>query len=269
MPEDAPSEFDFLSLHGALRRERALEQLLAADTVLGADAELCINAQGVDYVDVVAATATRMRIARHRRLHPAGRVTIWLPETAGVAVRYRDMLEPLEDRVETMGSSAAAPAHYTLLPATSIDDSEAARLAGEYVFDACRDAHISRRRTGYITQAVIELADNAVTHATGATDAPVVAVNSFGRERSVEVAVTDAGTGIADAADPAEILRTLPGCAIAGGRGFLAQILRHGQQAGVEVTVEVIAGTARLRWSRTSHATVRRRHVPGLTVVAA
>lgn len=88
-----------LSLEGSLRGERALELLLAASVRQARDAELCVNAHMVDSVDVVAATATRMRIERHLREHPQGYVSIWLPQQSSVASRYYDILHPLPDQV--------------------------------------------------------------------------------------------------------------------------------------------------------------------------
>jgi anti-sigma regulatory factor (Ser/Thr protein kinase) len=262
--------FEFLSLSGSLTRAHALESLLAASTLDHEDAELCINATMVERVDVVAATATRMRLARHQREHPTGHASIWLPRRSATAARYADMLSPLPDRVDfgQRFPNTPAPTHYTLVPATQIPDSEAAVLAGEYVFDVCRRARISRRRAGYIAAAAMELADNAVVHAPAALDVPVLAVNSFGRARVVELAVTDAGTAVSDADDPITIVRSIPGRAIAGERGFLGQILRRGRQAGLDVTVEVMAGVAHLVWTTTRHRTIRARYVPGMTVVA-
>jgi len=262
--------FEFLSLRGSLTRGHALEGLLAAGTVDDEHAELCIDATMVERVDVVAATATRIRLARHQREHPTGHASIWLPRRAATAARYADMLSPLPDRVGFGRHlpNASAPAHYTLVPATQILDSDAAMLAGEYVFDACRRARISRRRAGYIAAAAVEIADNAVTHAPEAVDVPVLAVNSFGRARIVELAVTDAGTAVSEADDPIAIVRSIPGRAIAGERGFLGHMLRRAQQAGVDVTVEILAGVAHLTWATTRHRTTRRRYVPGMTVVA-
>jgi anti-sigma regulatory factor (Ser/Thr protein kinase) len=180
------------------------------------------------------------------------------------------MLSPLPDRVDfgRQLPNTPAPAHYTLVPATQIPDSDAAMLTGEYVFDVCRRARISRRRAGYIAAAAMELADNAVIHAPEALDAPVLAVNSVGRARVVELAVTDAGTTVSDADDPITIVRGIPGRAIAGEPGFLGQILRRGRQAGLDVTVEVLTGVAHLTWTTTRHRTTRTRYVPGMTVVA-
>jgi anti-sigma regulatory factor (Ser/Thr protein kinase) len=258
-----------LSLSGALTRGRALEQLLGAGSASAPDTELCINAVSVDAVDVVAATATRMCIARHLRQHPRGSIVIWPPRHVPVAARLADLLSPLPERVVLAGGpSASAPAHYALTPASVIDDSEAANLVGEYVLRASREARIGRRRAGYIAQAAMELADNAVIHAAGAADLPVLAVTSVGRERIVEVAVTDAGTTVSEADDPVALVRAIPGRALGGDPGFLGQIVRRGRQAGVDVTVEVLAGTARLVWTATSHRTVQRRHVAGMTVVA-
>jgi hypothetical protein len=141
-------------------------------------------------------------------------------------------------------------------------------LSGGYVFDACRKARISRQRARFISEATMELADNAVIHAADAADPPVLAVTSLGRERIVEVAVTDSGTTISEANDAPSLVRQIPGRAIAGEPGFLGQILRRGHEADVALTVEVFAGVARLVWTSAQHRTVRRRYVPGMTVVA-
>lgn len=268
MTSDDFSNFDHLSLHGQLRRDLALGQLLAPDMGQGEDVVLYFAADHVTLVDVVAATASSLRMARHLRLHPKGRIEIWRPKNQQIAARYLDMLDPLPDHVSVRESpTAKPPAHFTLLPATPIVDSESARLAGECVFDACADARISRRRAGYITAAVMELADNAVIHASGGEDPAFVAVSNFGRERTVEVAVTDCGEGISESGDEVKILRAIPGSAIRGERGFLAEILRRGHQAGVEVEVEMMAGRGRLRWSRTAHVAKKSGYVPGMTVV--
>lgn len=259
---------DMVSLSGPLRGDRALEQLLAPSLIQDPDTELCLNAHVVDSIDVVAATATRMRIERHPREHPQGSVSIWLPQQAAVAARFFDILNPLPGRVHVDAPASQPPAHFTLLPGTPIADSEDAQLAGEVVLDACRRARIARRRAGYITEATMELADNAVIHAHDPPDPAMVAVSSFGRERTVEIAVTDAGTAISEAEDPVAVLRTIPGRALAGERGFLGLILNRGRAAGVDVTVRMVAGTARLLWTPTQHRTERRRHVPGTTVIA-
>jgi anti-sigma regulatory factor (Ser/Thr protein kinase) len=259
---------DMVSLSGSLRDERALEQLLAPSVIQGPDTELCVNAHLVESIDVVAATATYMRIQRHLREHPQGSVTIWGPRQSSVAARFFDILSPLPDRVNMDVPQSQAPAQFTLLPATPIADSEDAKLIGEVVLDACLEARISRRRAGYITETAMELADNAVIHAGNALDPAVVAVSSVGRERIVEVAVTDAGRGISEAEDAADLLRTIPGRAVAGERGFLGVILIKGRAAGVDVAVRMIAGTARLLWTPAQHRTERRRYVPGTTVIA-
>lgn len=260
--------FDGVSLHGSLTRDRALVMLLGASTAEGRDAGLLLLARGVDSVDVVAATATRMRIARHLRSHPAGAVEFWLPGDSAVAARYLDLLDPLPDEVALDGDAGHPPAHFTLLPATQVADSEDARLIGEVVYDSCLEARIARTRAGYAAEAAMELADNALVHAAGAPDPPVVAVSSFGRERIVEVAVTDAGTAISENPAAETLLGALPGRALEENPGFLALILNKALAAGVEATVQVYAGTGRLLWTRTQHRTDRGLYVPGMTVVA-
>jgi anti-sigma regulatory factor (Ser/Thr protein kinase)/ABC-type transporter Mla MlaB component len=260
---------DILSLVGPLTRERALEALLAPSTAEGDDAELCLNAHAVDAIDAAGAAATRMRIERHTREHPAGYVSIWLPRHAAVASRFYDILQPLPENVGVgKVPDASPPPHFTLLPATPTRDSEDALLAGGVVLDACLEARIARRRAGYITETTMELVDNALIHGASAPDRPVVAVSSFGRERTVEIAVVDAGTAISEADDPTAVLRTIPGRALAGERGFLGMILSKGASAGVDVQVQILSGTGRLRWTPTQHRTERRRYVPGMTVIA-
>jgi anti-sigma regulatory factor (Ser/Thr protein kinase) len=266
---DTNMPYDMVSLAGPLRGDRALEELLAPSATQGEDAELCLNAHLVDSIDVVGATATRMRIHRHLREHPRGNVAIWLPQDAAVAARFYDMLRPLPDRVDVgeVPKSRAA-AHFTLLPATLITDSEDAQLAGEVVLDACINARIARPRAGYITEATMELADNAVIHAGDAADPAVVAVSSFGRPLIVEIAVTDAGEAISEAENSLATLGAIPGRALSGERGFLGLILNKGRSAGVDVTVRIAAGTGRLLWTPTQHRTGRERYVAGTTVVA-
>lgn len=260
---------EFLSLTGDVTRAHALEGLLTDSVSEEEDSELCVNVGSVEAVDVVTGTATRMRIARHLREHPRGRVTIFPPRRSGVAARFIDLLSPLPDDVVLADPPGTEPpVHYALMPATVVGDPEAVALLGEYAFDVSLRARISRRRASFISAAVMELSDNALRHGIGATDQPVIAVAGFGRERVVEVAVTDAGSALSEAEDPAEIVRTIPGRAIAGDPGFLGQILQLGRAAGADVRVELMAGTARLRWNSSSHRTERHRHVPGTTVVA-
>lgn len=260
-------ECDSRSLYGALTRARALELLMTPTAVLGDDARLVLAARLAEAIDVVGATATAMKIAQHRRLHPKGAVTFFLPRNAAVAGRYFELLEPLPDEVDVDGQREPAPANYALVPATQVTDSESAWLIGERVWDACRAARIGRRRAGYITEATMELADNALLHAGGASDAPVVCVSSFGRARIVEVSVSDSGTTISESEDSAAALRAIPGSGHQGGRGYLSVAMARAARAGVGLQVEAFAGTGRLLWRPTTHRTSRGRHVPGTTVV--
>ncbi len=259
---------DIVSLSGPLRGDRALEQLLAPSVIQDPDTELCLNALSVESIDVAAATAARMRIQRHLREHPRGSVTIWMPRHAAVGARLFDILNPLPEQVHVDAPESRPPAHFTLLPATPVADSEDAQLTGEFALDACQRARIANRRAGYIAEAAMELTDNAVLHARQASDPAVVAVASFGRERSVEIAVTDAGTAISEAEDAGALLGAIPGRALTGERGFLGLILDRGRAAGIEVSVRMVAGTARLLWTPMRHRTERGRHVPGTTVIA-
>lgn len=258
----------FESLEGSLTRDAALTKLLAPRAPQGADCELLLNARSVDVVDVLAGTATRMRMARHLREHPQGQVTIWPPRRSEVAARFLDLLSPLPDGVSAGQANATAPSTFTLLAASQIRDGEDAMLAGCVTFDACHDARVGRTRAGFAALAAIELSDNALIHAADATDPPVLAAACFGRERIVEVAVTDLGGSISESNRPAELLAALPRHAAAGKPGFLGQILRCGREAGVDIDMNIMAGVGRLRWTRDGHRVYTAPHVQGMTVVA-
>lgn len=256
-----------LSFTGTLTGTRALEQLLQPMPVEDPDTEVCLNLLAVESIDVIGAAAARMRIQRHLREHPQGSVTIWPPRRAAVAARFFALLGDFSERVYFESPEAEAPAHSTLLPATEVVDSDRARLVGEVLLDACEDARISGRRAAYVTVAAMELADNAVTHATDALDPAIVAVASVGRERIVEVVVIDAGTGISELQDPNSSLAAIPGRALGGDRGFLSTILIKARQAGVDVMVRVVAGTGRLLWTPEVHRSETGLYVPGTTVI--
>ena len=69
-------DVEYLSLAGDLRRDVAPRSLL---TPGDGSSELVILAAQVQRVDVVAGTAMGLRMARHLREHPSGRVVIMPP----------------------------------------------------------------------------------------------------------------------------------------------------------------------------------------------
>jgi anti-sigma regulatory factor (Ser/Thr protein kinase)/ABC-type transporter Mla MlaB component len=259
---------EWLSLSGNLTRASALEQLLAPSTSSDADSELGLDVRGVRRIDAVAAVACRLRIARHHREHRQGTVTLMLPREPAVAARLSALLDPLPERVTLAGQvDEQPPANYALVPATVVEDSHAAVALGGWTLEACERARISRTRSAFITAAAMELADNAVVHAQAPTDSPVVAVTSAARGLLVEVAVIDTGREIAESDDPREFLRTIPRRALDGRPGFLGNILQRARVAGLEVQVQVLAGTGRLVWTSMRHRTEAGLHLPGTTII--
>jgi anti-sigma regulatory factor (Ser/Thr protein kinase) len=255
---------EWLSVAGDLRRDVALSSFLPPGD---SRPELIVFSSQVQRVDVVAGTAARLRIAQHLREHPYGTVAIVPPVDAAVAERFLELLHPLPDRVSvTAARPLPARPRFALVPATPIPDSAAAVAAGEYALQACENARISEARSGVIALALMELADNALRHADGLDIAPVVAATVTGRERRVEVAVTDLGRGISEAETPRRVLGLIPGAN--RGTGFLPELLRLGMRHNLSVSIEVLAGRGRLRWTSQGHATEDRRYVVGTTVVA-
>jgi ABC-type transporter Mla MlaB component len=259
---------ELLSLSGDLTREHAIAQLLTASTSQEADNELCLHAAGVERLDAVTAAALRLRFARDAREHPHGTVTLVPPNDADVAARLAALLDKLPARVTlTKEVTAQPPANYALVPATLVEDSHAAVALGGFTLEACERARIARQRRAFIVQAAIELADNAVVHAEGSTDPPVVALTNVDRGHVIELAVIDTGRGIADADDPRAFLRTIPRRALDGEAGFLSDILRRAHRAGIQVQVQIFAGTGRLLWTPMLHRTTAGVRVPGTSVV--
>jgi hypothetical protein len=191
-----------------------------------------------------------------------------VPSDSSVAVQLAALLGPLPERVTLAGQvNGEPPANYALVPATPVEDSHAAVALGSWTLDACERAGIARKRTAFVTAATMELADNAVVHAKGPTDAPVVAVTTATRGRVVEIAVLDTGRGVSESSDPREFLRTIPRRALDGKPGFLGNILQRARRADVQVQVQIFAGTGRLLWTPMRHRTRVGLRLSGTTVV--
>ena len=246
--------------------EGALTSFLGDEPEGEADAELMVYASGVDRVDVLSGAALRMRIARHLRKHPQGGVTITPPNDRLAAERLLDLISDLPERVSVMaGVQRPQPGRYALIPATQVRDAEGAHLVGEAALTACEAARVSDERASIVALAVMDLTENALLHAVEPEDPPVVAATVVGRERLVQVAVLDSGRGISEARSPEELLAGLP--SPLNGAGILPELLRRGRRDDLRVRIEVLAGTARLRWRWNGHATTKGVYVPGTTVV--
>ena len=260
-----PGETDWLSFGGDVRRDKALTSLLGPRE---AKAELVLFGPGVDNVDVVTGSAARLVIARQQRVRPDGRVLITPPTTAAVAERYLELLSPLPAGVAVTDAAPAAvdPPRYALLPATPVADYHAVNAAAEFSLEACDRGRISVVRANLVAWAVAELAENALVHAERTDDPPVVAMTVSGRERILEVAVTDLGRGLCDDPDVEARLRALPG--LRGGLSALSEFLSRGTRRGIQVSLEIYSGTGQLRWTQMRHRTSSGLWVPGTTVVA-
>lgn len=256
-------DVEYLSMTGDIRRQVAPRCLLAPGDE---NSELVIFAPGVTHVDVVSATATRLRMERHWRHHPGGRVSIEPPTATGAAEQYLEMLAPLPpDVVIAGGESPMGSSRVSLVPATPIPDESAAVDAARFALEACDVARISHARANIVALAIAELGSNALRHATNTVDPVVVAATVHGRARTLEVAATDLGQGFSDAKDAHRLLGQIPGAS--GGSGGLAHLIRRGERRNVNVTVEVLAGRGRLRWAWNSHRAEPLAYIPGTTVV--
>lgn len=207
-------DVEYLSMTGDISRQVAPRCLLMP----GDDSsELVILAAGVTQIDAVAGTATRLRLARHLRRHPNAQVTMVPPTDPTIAGRYIELLSPLPSGMTIAGDEAAAePGRFALVPATPISDESDAVAAAAFALEACDVAKVSYDRANLVALAVAELASNAIRHAIGTSDPVVVAATVRGRDRTIEVAATDLGQGLSEAADAARLIRTIPGAR--GGR---------------------------------------------------
>jgi len=259
-----PAESEWLSLVGDLRRRVALQCLLGESE---GHSELVVFAPQVERVDAVAGAALRVRIDRHLRQFPDGRVMIEPPTRSLPAEHLRELITPLPEGV-TFGEHDREDeiARFALVPATIVQDHEAAVAAAGYALEACEHARIADRRANLAAAAVAELSNNALQHAAGSDQAPAVAVTVSGRERVIEVAVVDLGTGISSSERPADALTHI--ASPEHGNGFLADFLRRGSKRDLDVSIEILSGTATLRRTWAAHRTENGSFVPGTTVVA-
>jgi hypothetical protein len=254
-----------ISLSGELRREQALTSILSEEPPGAPDAELLINTRHIEGHDVAAAAALRMRIARHLREHERGRVTIAPPKDPLLAARLEDVLLPLPDGAVLADAETPGPeVRYAVLPATQVTDPEAAHLAGETALEFCEALRISDERAGMIALAAMGLAEQALD-AEGATDAPVIAATVSGRTRRVELAVIDSGRAISESRSAKRMLETLT--APDNGAAILPELLRVGQRHELDVSIEILAGTGRLRWRWSGHTSEEGNYFPGTCVI--
>ncbi|MGH2878987.1 MAG: ATP-binding protein [Solirubrobacteraceae bacterium] len=256
-----------ISLSGSVDGQAALIGFLGPEPDGENDSDLMIAAAAVDRIDVLTGAAAKMRIARHLRRHPAGRVTVAPPREATVASRLLDLLGELPEAV-TIATDRELPerSRFALIPATQINDPEDAHAAGEFALEACEFARVAEERAGVIALTVMELAENALRHGRDGEDPPILAASVAGRERSVRVVVLDSGKAISEALSPTERLAAIPDHANV--RGFLPELLRLGRRHDLKVGIEILAGTGRLRWRWNGQHPGKGVHVPGTTVIA-
>jgi hypothetical protein len=260
-------ESQIVSLTGAIRGETALAAMLAPAAVAADAAELLVVAMGVTRIDVVTGVALRLRISRHLRCHPRGSVTLWPPSDPLVAQRLIELLGPLPEAVIVTPEVELRPrVSFGVVPTTVIPDVEAATLAARFALKACEAAGITAPRSALAVKAIVELSDNALRHAGPAADAPVMAMTVAERTRALELAVTDSGTAISGHPDPGGVLAAFRGAR--DGDAFLADLLRQGVKRRLDVRLEVLSGTARLRWTPLGHRIERIQHVSGTTAIA-
>ena len=257
-----------ISLSGPVAGEAALTGFLGPEPAdEETDCDLMIAAATVDHVDVVTGAAARMRIARHLRRHPDGRVTLTPPKDGTVADRLLELLADLPDAVRIAPEREPVEhPRFALIPATQISDGQDAHAVGEFALEACEAARVSDERAGIVALATMELAENALLHAKDAEDSPVVAATVSGRERHVQIAVLDSGNGISEARSADKTLAAIPDHKNVA--GFLPELLRLGQRHDLKVSIEILAGTGRLGWRWNGHRSLRGIHVPGTTVIA-
>jgi hypothetical protein len=254
-----------LSLSDELRREHALTSILSEAPVGDPAAELLINTRHIKSHDAVAAAALRMRVARHLREHERGRVTITPPKDPLLASRLEDVLLPLPEGVVLVDPESPGPeVRYAVIPATQVANPEDARLVGETALKFCEALRISDERAGMVALAAMGLAEQALA-AEGASDAPVIAATVAGRTRRVELAVIDSSRAIGESGSTKYALVALT--SPENGAAILPELLRVGQRHELDVNVEILAGTGRLRWRWNGHQTNEGIYVPGACTV--
>jgi anti-sigma regulatory factor (Ser/Thr protein kinase)/ABC-type transporter Mla MlaB component len=254
----------YLSLQGDLRREVALAAVLP-DANPDAD-ELLITASGVQRVDAAAGSALRLAIERQIGGHDDRRIVVWAPSQPAPREQLIEMLTPLPDGVSLAGGSEApGPARHVLMPATLVPDELAAVVAAGWALERCDEARISYVRANLVGLAVAELASNSLRHAQGTLLPPAITVTVSGRERTIEVAAVDLGTGISEAKSSPDLLAAIPDPTAR--QGFFADLIRRGNVRGLAIQINIMSGVGRLRWAWNGHQAQRSAYIPGTTVI--
>ncbi len=222
-----------------LRRAEALDLLLPGASQPVYDGEFEIDVAVLDTLDPVVAVALRLCLDQRHDADRPSRMRITDPRPNALVEQTLALAGAEPDApVTALDSTNALEAHRAvLLPATRVPTAEAASACGGRVLEACRAAQISAAASGLIVVATMELSDGLRLIA--GPDPPAVAVARRVADELVDVVVVASDT-IENDADPAAL-------GPAFDDEFITPLLDRAGTIGVDMQVEVIAGTTTVR----------------------
>lgn len=224
------------------------------------DPDLVIDATAAQIVDAFTGAVTMADIEDHLGKPGRGRgVTVTPPEGGEVHGRFYTMLAlaPERCRVEHSGPTAPVRDARVLLPAVrarTVAEADALALflrASSQRADL-GDARLAPRQAGLLANALPDLVDNGLRHAPDSGCGVIVCAALESDSREVQLVVTDLGPAISGPA-ALEALRAAWGRSRAE-LGSLHYLTERASRLGLDVSVQIRAGSAQGRWRRRWHS---------------
>jgi len=238
-------------------------QLLLGDAS-GADAQLVIDARGVERADAFTGSSLSARIALHLAGDPSATVLMRPPADARAWLRLHDLLGPLPARCAfEPGTLAPSRDRSVIFPAQRLRSMDEAELLGRVALFAARDAGMSSAEAHNVALAILVFGDNAFRHAADSSCGVMVSTAVDQDPRQIKVVAVDCGRAVSDAADP---LHTMRDCVDRSRENYggLSSLGPRASMKGARVSVLLSAGPARARWLGHWRGVEERPYAPGM-----
>jgi hypothetical protein len=253
--------------HISLGADERSEAALALLPIRGAPpAEVIVIADGLRAIDAWGAAALRTSIEFHARAQQQ-QVTVSAPSDASTWRLLYHLLErdcpahlrPTDDAPVPSGGAPRA----IIVPAT--------RVVSVEISEQIADTIIARAngRLGqalrFVAGQLPELVHNSLTHAHASPTKPVVCCFHDTSEDEVQLVVCDLGDGFDRETDATRLLVAVQGQP----EGALTSAAEVAAQRGLDATLTLAAGAARLYWRAGTWTTAVAVTVPGFTAALA
>jgi hypothetical protein len=226
---------------------------LAAAPPSAGDEEFLVQAKAAREADPYTALAIRAAIEQHLREDTSASACAWLPSEPDCRRRLLAMLGTLPARCRLPQDHLPSPDDArVLVPATSVEDTDAAAILARTIYAEACGSHRGRLRLGrsesyFLGESAMALLENAFQHQGQVASAPLLLCAMRPGSRDTQLAVYDFGTDFSHGSDPLARLRA----ALAPDPERLTSFAGLGLMAKgrrLELEIELRSGTAQARW---------------------